>query len=182
MPADWQKHGVSIHAPARGATTGLWRGCRLYSRFNPRAREGRDDRLLTFYHVLTCFNPRAREGRDALLAHQQRSHHCFNPRAREGRDRRFLSLSFCHLSFNPRAREGRDLPERLRSLFGIEFQSTRPRGARQSDAAALGVETVSFNPRAREGRDEGRQKARPRDSVSIHAPARGATLFAVAPF
>jgi len=33
---------VSIHAPARGATWRLLRGCRTCTSFNPRARAGRD--------------------------------------------------------------------------------------------------------------------------------------------
>ena len=56
---------VSIHAPVKGAT----RIGRLYqhsiTRFNPRAREGRD---VIIFNALDCFlcrfNPRAREGRD----------------------------------------------------------------------------------------------------------------------
>ena len=80
----------------------------------------------------------------------------------------------------------------------LEFQSTRPRGARPySPATGSGSEAVSihapargatvymfelvsfelgFNPRAREGRDavDG-VKGRCPGPVSIHAPARGAT-------
>ena len=78
------------------------------------------------------------------------------------------------------------------------FQSTRPRGARQGQRASRSDEK-GFNPRAREGRDliasmpehtlpsfnprarEGRDNpALPSGTVveivSIHAPARGATL------
>ena len=78
---------VSIHAPARGATTTRRgrrsrvkfqstrpRGARPSHprialakalRFNPRAREGRDLTQASISGVLTGFNPRAREGRDA---------------------------------------------------------------------------------------------------------------------
>ena len=37
---------------------------RRLARFNPRAREGRDDRHAVFETFLPRFNPRAREGRD----------------------------------------------------------------------------------------------------------------------
>ena len=59
----------------------------------------------------------------------------------------------------------------------MEFQSTRPRGARPAVARVLAAHP-RFNPRAREGRDdivaEGIAKEK---FVSIHAPARGATVF-----
>ena len=55
--------------------------------------------------------------------------------------------------FNPRARTGRDQSHSLKSAGSSEFQSTRPHGARQ-------------NPRSIELEQE----------VSIHAPARGATI------
>jgi len=54
----------------------------------------------------------------------------FNPRARVGRDN-VVSIFFPpSLSFNPRARVGRDWPRPAAVRFSIEFQSTRPRGAR----------------------------------------------------
>ena len=57
-----------------------------------------------------------------------------------------------------------------------KFQSTRPRRARQKTAFRH-VDIPCFNPRAREGRDiiEGLKNAVAK--VSIHAPAKGATLF-----
>ena len=99
---------VSIHAPAKGATTqyvfafngkqfqstrprrarpaarsGIHRSNRS---FNPRAREGRDVEFKSAAAALLCFNPRAREGRDWRRQPSNRSRQCFNPRAREGRD------------------------------------------------------------------------------------------------
>ena len=60
------------------------------------------------------------------------------------------------------------------------FQSTRPRGARLTSARCASALSQGFNPRARAGRDRrvrGRMVGR-RD-VSIHAPARGATRMPV---
>ena len=54
--------------------------------------------------------------------------------------------------FNPRARAGRDLKRRLMSSL-----------------------VLGFNPRARAGRDASAGMFVSRESVSIHAPARGAT-------
>ena len=56
-----------------------------------------------------------------------------------------------------------------------EFQSTLPHGERL-DALEELREERSFNPRSRTGSDATGPKERPRRSVSIHAPARGATL------
>ena len=58
------KQGVSIHAPARGATR------------DSRTKSGRR----------WCFNPRAREGRGAAQSLPHLQARRFNPRAREGRD------------------------------------------------------------------------------------------------
>ncbi len=99
--------------------------------------------------------------------------------------------------FNPRARGGRDLkpPKYFDRL--LEFQSTRPRGARLAVAegqggqygvsihAPAGGATPScqfllmlihcFNPRARGGRDSKIWVYVTDGGVSIHAPAGGAT-------
>ncbi len=55
--------GVSIHAPARGATMSL-SSFSVSVCFNPRAREGRDRSSTSPVRPLPRFNPRAREGRD----------------------------------------------------------------------------------------------------------------------
>ena len=58
--------------------------------------------------------------------------------------------------FNPRAREGRDI-----------------------SACAGRVTVTCFNPRAREGRDNSNEAVSPSHWVSIHAPVKGATSFAL---
>ena len=212
---------VSIHAPARGATRRT-DAPPTPTRFNPRAREGRDMRSSKKKEHYARFNPRAREGRDTTrprnsggawkfqstrprgarrtdsgaLVHALR---CFNPRAREGRDF-FSRANRCGIllvSIHAPARGAtRDAPRRRRTA---RFQSTRPRGARprRTDApptptrfnpraregrdAADDVRIVAaapdgFNPRAREGRDGARMRRVECQRVSIHAPARGATI------
>ena len=78
----------------------------------------------------------------------------FNPRARAGRDHSPARVPPGPCGFNPRARAGRDDDlAGAQDLNGV-FQSTRPRGARHS------VD----------------QEVERRAKVSIHAPARGATL------
>ena len=146
------------------------------SNFNPRAREGRDASFcapsammrefqstrprgarLRSSFVLPhghYFNPRAREGRDAASATFGCTRSNFNPRAREGRDTRVNSSCCTVRNFNPRAREGRD-------------QLAAPDAAQRSH----------FNPRAREGRDGFVESLMLLVAISIHAPARGATLL-----
>ena len=58
----------------------------------------------------------------------------------------------------------------------IGFQSTRPHGARPP--VGLSIKSLgSFNPRARTGRDTKVESGRRGAEVSIHAPARGATIY-----
>ena len=58
----------------------------------------------------------------------------------------------------------------------VKFQSTRPHGARRNCCTSL-VPPWCFNPRARAGRDGPVALGHGSNSVSIHAPARGATII-----
>ena len=98
----------------------------------------------------------------------------FNPRARTGRDG-------CASVFLPIGEVSIHAPARGATTLGPEdllvflFQSTRPHGARLSCTREKPLRG-SFNPRARTGRDGQRGQCRQNRSVSIHAPARGATF------
>ena len=99
--------GVSIHAPARGATDG---------------QPGRVEKIDVSIHA---------PARGAT--EPKRVKWCadgFNSRAREGRDRWSGPRSGWSRSFNSRAREGRDSPAGGDGDEPDEFQFTRPRGAR----------------------------------------------------
>ncbi len=77
--------------------------------------------------------------------------------------------------FNPRAREGRDLDDTRIRLQLLKFQSTRPRGARPRARSAIGGRiSVSIHAPARGATYDCWLTAIDTD-VSIHAPARGAT-------
>ena len=118
--------------------------------------------------------------RGARLAGRSQPRHglcCFNPRAREGRDAILLVVDSEVIGFNPRAREGRDLATAADAVDRPLFQSTRPRGARPGRQGGVrGNVRVSIHAPARGAtvahghNDAGRV-------VSIHAPARGATLL-----
>ena len=142
--------------------------------FNPRLREGGDNKVYRIVSYRRRFNPRLREGGDDLPAafsyfrkvsihasareatckrhNATRIINRFNPRLREGGDisRVFLQLVFnC---FNPRLREGGDL-QHSRCVFYWQC----------------------FNPRLREGGDQVTLQGATRSAVSIHASAREAT-------
>ena len=82
--------------------------------------------------------------------------------------------------FNPRAREGRDEIKAERRKYAEAFQSTRPRGARHYDVGNLKpAQVVSIHAPAR-GATICRLTKLQTLLVSIHAPARGATIDAIA--
>ena len=78
--------GVSIHAPAWGATGRFLLVGAIKCCFNPRARMGRDVEGKHLHRKIGCFNPRARMGRDRPRPPARTRPGCFNPRARMGRD------------------------------------------------------------------------------------------------
>jgi len=112
-------------------------------------------RLFCFFLSLTFsgFNPRARTGRDPrynqLVERLQVSIHA----PARGATSTLRSSSAASLRFNPRARTGRDLYAQIEFSGELTFQSTRPHGARH--------DLVSYTEIGW--------------TVSIHAPARGAT-------
>ena len=170
-------NGISIHAPAKGATSG---------------RNRRRHRGPKFQSTL----PR-RERRRASCPSPRRSRY-FNPRSREGSDAAGLHTAAPVRHFNPRSREGSDVPQDLHLLSalcisihapakGATWQAVRsrrvshfnPRSREGSDErpAQLWARLRHFNPRSREGSD---RIAEPGTydvaSISIHAPAKGATI------
>ena len=82
------------------------------------------------------------------------------------------------ISFNPRTRTGCDRKALSEEQQGRSFQPTHPHGVRQYPASVLCNFYCCFNPRTRTGCDiDFSGTAWPRQSVSTHAPARGATVI-----
>ena len=190
---------ISIHAPAKGATFSL-----LYDGISPSTFQStlpRRERRPHTAHFL-CFRqfqstlPR-RERRGPISFHSKL--HNFNPRSREGSDLPLFVLRDTVLNFNPRSREGSDyvcpffsIPKSrisihapakgatiyagLSSLFFLHFN---PRSREGSDASleALLNFSIDFNPRSREGSDYPANIISIRFLISIHAPAKGATVL-----
>ena len=143
---------ISIHAPARGATTLVLRDSNaitisIHAPARGATRDVRRELVVERY-----FNPRSREGSDARC------------KRRLTRDRKFQSTL-------PR---GERRCEDHVNLMINEFQSTLPRGERQCNIAVVELDFY-FNPRSREGSDLHLVLVPAIFEISIHAPARGAT-------
>ena len=78
-------------------------------------------------------------------------------------------------SFNPRTRTGCDIGSDEKIKGGKEFQPTHPHGVRLCIFSSFFPSFRGFNPRTRTGCDVGPLIRGSPDSVSTHAPARGAT-------
>ena len=132
------------------------------------------------FWVAVCFNPRTRAGCDFPWCPSERPpSRSFNPRTRAGCD--FSRPHHCGLAevgFNPRTRAGCDSLARARlPWLPARFQSTHPRGVRRSWRRPAVASSRGFNPRTRAGCDVvGVIAIAEAAAVSIHAPARGATV------
>ena len=102
-------NSISIHAPARGATTGLQ----------------------TVMGVLTDFNPRSREGSDHRDPFSFASHGYFNPRSREGSDSKASTISSMSTRFQSTLPRGERRFQAITLKLSKLFQSTLPRGERR---------------------------------------------------
>ena len=98
---------ISIHAPAKGATSGVYSSPAnfLFQSTLPRRERHKN---AEGYRVPRNFNPRSREGSDNKLEWQLPCMLDFNPRSREGSDVRGKASDPAYPDFNPRSREGSD--------------------------------------------------------------------------
>ena len=123
-------------------------GFHLWTRFDPRPREG-GDCLPALMSVWYCrFDPRPREGGDRLRQGEwrsfvvsihapvkeatscpcvpQRTSGCFDPRPREGGDNNSAAAKFKGKRFDPRPREGGDVCKFYDVTALAMFRSTPP--------------------------------------------------------
>ncbi len=148
---------VSIHAPARGATA-AYRGRRrdhLFQSTPPRG--GRPAAISRLIGCQSSFNPRPRAGGDAVIC--------------------VIDADGLDVSIHAPARGATDVALDMQSR-STAFQSTPPRGGRPADPRRRSQRSTSFNPRPRAGGDAAAGSASSELlTVSIHAPARGATRW-----
>ena len=121
--------------------------------FNPRSREGSDDRSCKRDKKSDISIHAPAKGATERLEVQQMLSCDFNPRSREGSDHAASFGSGLICNFNPRSREGSDSNSWQNIWINQEFQSTLPRRERLicSSTRCAGI------------------------NISIHAPAKGAT-------
>ncbi len=167
---------VSIHAPARGATRGCpFRRCG-YGCFNPRPRAGGDRSPRTYSGAANRFQSTPpRGGRRTSLGDTlpERMFQSTPPRGGRLRSDNPSRSTSTFQSTPPRG--GRPQPLPCMSAR-TQFQSTPPRGGRRTASGLPRFRPWGFNPRPRAGGDPMTQPPLQWPwPVSIHAPARGAT-------
>ena len=171
---------VSIHAPARGATTGIYDRTTYLQSFNPRARTGRDVPTPSgAYQLQVSIHAPARGATlnicsTSLFLYRVSIH--APARGATGADQAHGRAG--SVSIHAPAR-GATIAA-ASDIFGTKFQSTRPHGARPWTKTDRGSPR-GFNPRARTGRDAPQRLEAGVVEVSIHAPARGATPMTYLP-
>ncbi len=146
---------ISIHAPARGATFRNAHHLYILHDFNPRSREGSDLSIQCSSCVWEYFNPRSREGSDVAPPATDCNTDPFQSTLPRGERHIELQCNTALWKFQSTLPRGERLPFLLLRTSRLVFQSTLPRGERQQPQA-----------------DEFRASY-----ISIHAPARGATIW-----
>ncbi len=157
--------------PRRVRPTGAT-NCGIDISFNPRTREGCDACRQKSYRIRLSFNPRTREGCDLVdvMAASLRAFQSTHPR----RVRHYYLNEYLRVfSFNPRTREGCD-PLNFYQNQDRRFQSTHPRRVRRSCSFTCSCAWWFQSTHPRRVRLVARPLAS-QHSVSIHAPAKGAT-------
>ena len=164
---------VSIHAPARGATSRPPANNARRPCFNSRARKGRD---FSPYapSVLLEFQFTRPQGARPATGRRCGTRRGFNSRARKGRDNWHYKVRVLRIRFNSRARKGRDIRAVLAgALLRVSIHAP-VRGATDGRADGRRPGGVSIHAPAR-GATFDQYGWRRNPEVSIHAPARGAT-------
>ena len=123
---------------------------------------------------MTHFNPRSREGSDRPVAHLF-SISGISIHAPAKGATLWIARYYRGYHFNPRSREGSDSPMQYVYKPTGQFQSTLPRRERPP-LLTKRSRWAHFNPRSREGSDGIMQEIAEDLAISIHAPAKGATL------
>ena len=145
--------GISILAPTRGATTPWLARKKLERHFNPRSREGSDDEYEQYTLFSVAFQSTLPRGERQPYRKYRNVAERFQSTLPRGERREHTTQAQAEVHFNPRSREGSD---------GNAYNFLR--------------NYFNFNPRSREGSDEKREFTKEQSEISIHAPARGATI------
>ena len=143
---------ISIHAPAKGATLTAVAGSCCTQNFNPRSREGSDIiRLGLDVDKTISIHAPAKGATDYLCSKMEALWISIHAPAKGATD--IGAENDADTDFNPRSREGSD-------------------HISKADLSLL----LHFNPRSREGSDSVDPALDVDTVISIHAPAKGATV------
>ena len=166
--------GVSIHAPARGATLDYTPDFTANEFQFTRPQGARQERILVIQCPPNSFNSRARKGRDMSSSRGLPLVTRFNSRARKGRDiKTSESRTDSAVSIHAPARGATST--RRSSKERQTFQFTRPQGARLTGKTFVNIDRMFQFTRPQGARLVHYLHLDNLASVSIHAPARGAT-------
>ena len=143
---------ISIHAPAKGATTGRWTADLQFDISIHAPAKGATPNGYGSVHKLSGFQSTLpRRERPVGLHHEGRGTY-FNPRSREGSDGILICRCLGIIYFNPRSREGSDIACKYFDA-GVGISIHAP-----AKGATPATFIIAFT-----------------SSISIHAPAKGAT-------
>ncbi len=147
-----ERDTISIHAPARGATGSRHSHNAGAGNFNPRSREGSDEKRIDLYHILNISIHAPARGATGNVNKYIPFYWEFQSTLPRGE--RLLTVSKMLLTshFNPRSREGSDPYDRILDFCTYISIHAPARGATQpKEKASSGA--INFNPRSREGSD-----------------------------
>ena len=168
---------ISIHAPARGATDEAGDTQRYVAISIHAPARGATGCGLGLHDGASDFNPRSRKGSDLICKHLQIISGYFNPRSRKGSDDVTGELKATITVFQSTLPQGE---RRMGAMTLVEyriFQSTLPQGERRQIIRLISYAfSISIHAPAR-GATRATTNGYLYDSISIHAPARGATKF-----
>ena len=101
-------YGISIHAPARGATLIFCLSLPCMCYFNPRSREGSDLFYFRLIFPIKHFNPRSRGGSDVPVLPVPVTRKISIHAPARGATNVPFRIQPSKINFNPRSREGSD--------------------------------------------------------------------------
>ncbi len=166
---------ISIHAPARGATYMVSLDLLHLADFNPRSREGSDMPTQPPFSAHGSFQSTLPRGERLLITSTFDSKALFQSTLPRG-ERPFSLLSLSSLLlFQSTLPRGERLNHSIQNHYATQFQSTLPRGERRvsvkSDFSIVRFQSTLPRGERRSSSAGSADTA----SISIHAPARGAT-------
>ena len=143
--------------------------------FNPRSHEGSDGRNVLLPPAILYFNPRSHEGSDTDRNCKSIITKISIHAPTKGATCDSSSSSSVTTDFNPRSHEGSDHSERQTRQELKNFNPRSYEGSDCKDGSSVLI-CAYFNPRSYEGSDEDVLQFGTMESISIHAPTKGATM------